>query len=113
MTQAAAMLCALVPALPCAAEALHMSGHCHATAAGRADSFELQIAGSGEVNAARLEARRATVSITGCAAAALWVHDRLEAGVSGSGAVRHFGDPAIEKSVKGSGRVERLGAGPP
>lgn len=104
---------AMLPELTARELSLHTSGHCHAMAAGRVDAFELHMAGSGEVNAARLEARRASVLITGSAATALWVRDRLEAGVTGSGAVRYFGDPVVEKRIRGSGRVERLGAAPP
>ena len=104
---------AVLPEIAARELSLHTSGHCHAMVAGRVDAFELHMAGAGEVNAARLEARRASVLIAGSAATALWVRDRLEAGVTGSGAVRYFGDPAVEKRVQGSGRVERLGAAPP
>ena len=92
---------------------VHTSGHCHAMAAGRVERFELHMAGAGEVNAARLEAARASVRIAGSAQVALWVRERLEVGITGSAAVRYFGDPTLAKTLTGPGLVERLGASPP
>ena len=104
---------ALLPATAVDELDAHLGGHCHLSAAGRARVVALSVAGAGEVNLARLEARRATVRIAGSADVAAWVHESLEAAISGSGSVRYFGDPAIRKSVSGSGAVERLGAAPP
>lgn len=92
---------------------LHTSGHSHVMAAGKAHALELDIAGSGEANLARLEARRAAVRIAGSAEVAAWVRERLVVRITGSGAVRYFGDPRVAKRIAGSGRVERLGASPP
>jgi hypothetical protein len=92
---------------------LHTSGHSHVMAAGRADALELDIAGSGEANLARLESRRAAVRIAGSAQVAAWVRERLVVRITGSGAVRYFGDAHVAKRIAGSGRVERLGAAPP
>ncbi len=92
---------------------MRASGHCHGMAAGRVERFELNLAGEGEINAARLQAAEASIGITGAAQVATWVHDRLQARITGTGAVRYFGDPVVEKSVIGRGVVERLGAAPP
>lgn len=104
---------AVLPELAAQRLSLHTSGHCHAMAAGSVEALELRMSGSGEVNAARLEAARASVRISGSAQVALWVHEALDASVAGSGSVHYFGDPAIERRVVGSGRLERLGASPP
>jgi hypothetical protein len=92
---------------------LHTSGHSHVMAAGRTDALELDIAGSGEANLARLESRRAAVRIAGSAQVAAWVRERLVVRITGSGAVRYFGDAHVAKRIAGSGHVERLGAAPP
>lgn len=93
--------------------ALRASGHSHAMAGGTADVLDLGIAGAGEMNFARLDARQARVRIAGAAQVAAWVRERLDARITGSGAVRYFGDPRVAKRIAGSGRVERLGATPP
>jgi hypothetical protein len=103
----------VLPDLDARSLSIHASGHCHAMASGRVESFQLEIAGAGEINAARLEERRARVRISGSAQAVVWVHDTLSASVTGSGAVHYFGDASVEKRVTGSGRVARLGPAPP
>ena len=103
----------VLPDLAARTLSIHASGHCHAMSSGSVESFELVVAGSGEINAARLEAGSARVRIAGSARAVLWVHDKLSASVTGSGDVHYFGDAAVEKRLIGSGRVERLGATPP
>lgn len=104
---------ASLPQLAVRQVSLETSGHCHAMLGGRAERFELRVAGAGEVNAARLEARTAKVSIAGSAQVALWVHEKLAVDVTGSGAVRYFGDPALARAVSGTARIERLGPAPP
>jgi hypothetical protein len=103
----------VLPDLAARSLAIHASGHCHAMASGKVESFELRVAGAGEINAARLEERRAAVRISGSAQAVVWVHENLSASITGAGAVHYFGDAAVEKRVVGSGRVARLGAAPP
>jgi hypothetical protein len=103
----------VLPDLAARSLSIRASGHCHAMTSGKVESFELEIAGSGEINAARLEERRAAVRISGSAQAVVWVHDWLSASVTGSGAVHYFGDAALERRLVGSGRVVRLGASPP
>lgn len=102
-----------LPDLAARSLSIQATGHCHAMSSGRVESFDLAVAGSGEINAARLEAQDAKVRITGSAQAVLWVHGKLSVSVTGSGAVHYFGDATAEKRLMGSGRVERLGAAPP
>lgn len=104
---------AMLPAVAARELDLRTSGHCHAMLGGKAERFVLGITGAGEINAARLEAREASVRVAGSAQVAAWVLRSLEARVTGSGAVRYFGDPRVEKRVIGSGVVERLGGSPP
>lgn len=92
---------------------IRTSGHAHGLAVGQADTVDLGMAGEGELNAARLDAKRAGVHIAGSATVVLWVRDALEARITGSGTVRYFGDPAVSPHVAGSGRVTRIGPSPP
>jgi len=89
------------------------SGHAHGLAIGRVDALEVGMAGEGEMNAVRLDAKRATVRIAGSAKVVVWVRDRLDASISGAGSITYFGDPRVESHVSGSGRVQRTGAAPP
>ncbi len=74
-------------------------------AAGRADSLEAALAGSGELEAAKLESKRARVTLKGSAHATVWAHDALSATVAGSGEVRYYGTPRVSQTVAGSGRI--------
>ncbi len=103
----------VLPGLRLEALSLHTRGHAHGLAIGRVDAFGLDMAGGGEMNAARLEAKRASARIEGSATAVVWVRDRLDARITGSGSVRYFGDPAVRSRIAGSGRVKRIGASPP
>ncbi|HUI99824.1 MAG TPA: head GIN domain-containing protein [Usitatibacter sp.] len=103
----------VLPELRLGTLSIRSSGHAHGLAIGRVDRFELGMAGSGEMNAARLDAASASVHIAGSATAVVWVRERLEAGITGSGSVRYFGDPGVRSRVAGSGRVRRMGASPP
>ena len=103
----------VLPDLRLRSLSIHASGHAHGLAIGRVDTFDLGMAGAGEINAARLDAKRVSANIAGSASVVAWVRDRLEARITGSGTVRYFGDPAVRSHVAGSGRVERIGAAPP
>jgi hypothetical protein len=103
----------VLPDLRLRSLSIHASGHAHGLAIGRVDTFDLAMAGAGELNAARLDAERASAHIAGSATAVLWVRDALEAQITGSGSVRYFGNPAVRSHVAGSGRVQRIGASPP
>jgi hypothetical protein len=92
---------------------LHASGHSHAMLGGRSERLAMRIAGEGEINAVRLEAAEAKVGLAGAAQVGLGVHQRLAVSVTGSGAVRYFGDPQVTRSITGTARIERLGAAPP
>lgn len=74
-------------------------------AAGRASSLDATLAGSGELEAAKLESRRIRVELDGSARATVWADDVLSAAVAGSGEVRYYGKPRVSQTVAGSGRV--------
>jgi hypothetical protein len=76
---------------------------------GNAEKLNLTISGSGSVDAMDLATGECQVSISGSGNATIYVHDELEARVSGSGHVRYKGDVArIHSRVSGSGKVRSL-----
>ncbi len=83
------------------------SGSCRLTLAGRADALAMSLSGSGTLDAARLQARVATVRISGSGDADLEVSESLSVKISGSGKVRYGGNPkTVERDISGSGSVD-------
>jgi hypothetical protein len=82
-----------------------ISGSGSATLAGRADSVDLRISGSGSYDAANLQSKSAKVSISGSGDAVVNATDSLDASVSGSGSVHYVGKPSVRSHVSGSGTV--------
>jgi len=82
------------------------SGSCRLTLAGRADALSMSLSGSGTLDAARLQARVATVKISGSGDADLEVSESLSVKISGSGKVSYAGNPkTVERDISGSGSV--------
>jgi len=86
---------------------IHASGRL--SAAGRADSLDVTVAGSGEVSAAKLESRRARVSLLGSGQATVWAKEDLNATVAGSGKIHYYGNPHLNQTVAGSGSIRQAG----
>lgn len=86
-----------------------VSGSGGLIAAGRVTTTDLNISGSGSVEARELESARASVNISGSGSATLRVRERLDATISGSGSVRYYGNPRVSQNATGSGRVVRAG----
>jgi len=90
-------------------DAIHFTigGSGRVTAAGRADTVEVAVAGSGELSAAKLESRRASIAVQGSAQADVWAKETLNATIAGSGAVTYRGSPQVHRTVVGSGTVRQ------
>jgi Putative auto-transporter adhesin, head GIN domain len=88
--------------------AIEGSGSSDIELKGSADNFDLDISGAGEVKATRLEAKNCKVSISGSGDADIFVTEKLDAEISGAGAIRYKGDPEVNKNVSGAGSVQRL-----
>ncbi len=73
--------------------------------AGRTQRLEVDIAGSGDVALFSLAARSADVAIAGSGQVDVTVSDELDAQVFGSGSVRYRGEPRVKRSIAGSGEV--------
>ncbi len=72
---------------------------------GIADALDINIPGSGDLKCYNLEARKASVKISGSGDAELWVTEDLDVDISGSGDVFYKGSPSLNVSVSGSGGV--------
>jgi hypothetical protein len=91
-----------------------ISGSGNFTADGAANSMEGSIAGSGDIRAATLSAKKVKLSIAGSGDAALWVRESLSVSVAGSGDVKYYGEGSLVKSsMAGSGSVRHMGTNPP
>jgi hypothetical protein len=87
--------------------AVTISGAGKVEAAGRADSQDIDISGSGSYQAENLESEEVKIEVKGSGSATVNVSDELDAKVSGSGSVYYTGDPVVNRNVRGSGRVAK------
>lgn len=78
-------------------------------AAGQVDNQEIQLCGSSEYNAPKLESKAVNLDISGSGEATVLVRDALYARISGSGKVNFYGTPSVTKHMSGSGELKRLG----
>ena len=87
--------------------AIVIRGNGRVAAAGRAGSLDATISGSGEVEAPKLETRRARVTLNGSAQATVRAQETLNATVAGSGEIKYYGKPRVTQTVAGSGRIRQ------
>ncbi len=78
-------------------------------AGGRTGRLDAVLAGAGDFDGGALRADAASVESTGVVVATLWATDQLYVSVTGSGAVRYYGEPQVSSSVTGIGTIEALG----
>jgi hypothetical protein len=95
----------VIDALDATALSASIAGSGDLTASGRTDSLDVHIAGSGDLNAGRLESRSARIAVSGSGDATVWARESLSASIAGSGDVRYFGTPQVKRTVVGSGKV--------
>jgi hypothetical protein len=79
------------------------------TAAGRVDTLDVSLAGSGELLAGKLQSSRVKVGLHGSGEATLRAKDELKAVIAGSGQINYYGKPKISSDVAGSGRLRQVG----
>jgi hypothetical protein len=75
---------------------------------GSSNEFNVEINGSGSVNAKEFSTLRSKVRISGSGEVKLFAEESLEANVSGSGVVRYRGNAAVDKKISGSGEVIKI-----
>ncbi len=87
--------------------ALSIAGSGDVVIAGSADEARIGIAGSGDVDARKLAAKRVSISISGSGDAHVNASEAIEAKVAGSGDVSYSGHPHdVSRRVSGSGSIE-------
>ncbi len=88
---------------------ISVNGSGDVSAAGNADSVDVEISGSGDVSLRKLVAREVTVKVAASGDADVHATEKLTASVTGSGDIRYAGSPKkVERNVKGSGSIEAL-----
>ena len=88
---------------------MNISGSGDISLAGSANYIDVRISGSGGVDSRDLEADGCEVSISGSGNATVYVKERLEARISGSGNVRYKGDVTkVNSRVSGSGSIRSI-----
>lgn len=75
---------------------------------GKADFYNASITGSGKIRADNLEAKNASIIITGSGDCRVNVSEQLHAKITGSGDVSYKGYPRITKKITGSGSVKSI-----
>jgi hypothetical protein len=83
----------------------HISGSGEINLQGDAYIHELDISGSGKLNAFDLYTTKTDVNISGSGKSDVRVSEALKANISGSGTVRYKGNPSVSTSVSGSGKI--------
>jgi hypothetical protein len=87
--------------------ALSIAGSGDVVVSGTADEARFGIAGSGDIDARNLGAKKVGVSISGSGDAHVNATETLDAKVAGSGDVTYSGHPHdVSRRVSGSGSVE-------
>lgn len=79
------------------------------TVSGAVDTQEVTILDTATYQGENLESSEAEVQVEGAGEATLWVQERLDISLPGSGTVRYYGNPTMTEDVTGSGTVEHLG----
>ena len=75
---------------------------------GSANSLNIEINGSGTIDASKFSTIKAKTKLSGSGEADLMVSESLEASVSGSGKVNYRGNAEVDKNISGSGEVRKL-----
>jgi len=86
---------------------LAIMGSSSASLSGKAQTFEVNLSGSGSIQAHELIAKNVDLVISGTGSANVYATDSLDATVSGTGNVRYSGNPAqVHQNVSGTGSIK-------
>ena len=90
--------------------AIDVSGSGKLSVDGVANTVTISLDGSGEINADKLLAKKATVALSGSGKVMVFASEELEVTLSGSGQIQYSGDPPkISKNISGSGTMSSSG----
>lgn len=82
-----------------------VQGAVNAVVAGRAERQNVDIAGVGNYDAGELNTAMADLRLRGANSSEVWVTDRLEVDIAGTGSVTCRGNPEVTKYIHGWGYV--------
>jgi hypothetical protein len=88
--------------------ALDINGSGDAKLEGRIVKFTVSVNGTGDVDALKLAARTATITIAGSGDVKTAASESLTATIMGTGDVEYAGSPKVTKTVMGSGEVKQV-----
>jgi hypothetical protein len=94
------------PHLSARTVSLGISGGGKMTVAGEAQSVNVQISGSGNVQTGELATQVAEVRISGSGNVMVNAMQTLDVHISGSGSVKYTGQPQINQRISGAGSIE-------
>jgi hypothetical protein len=77
-------------------------------AAGKVKSATISSSGAGDIDANRLQAEKARVTVAGAASVNVYATEQLDVTISGVGSVTYSGNPkSVNKNVSGFGSVKQ------
>ena len=86
---------------------ISISGAGSASIAGRANDLSFTVSGAGSLDAADLQANRATVSVSGAGDVTVNASDELDVRVSGAGNIWYVGSPKLQSRISGAGSIKQ------
>ena len=87
---------------------VQLSGSANARLAGQANELNLELGGSGSLDAGALQVRRARAEMGGSSHARVWASESLGGAIGGSSQLRYRGEARVNVARGGSARVELL-----
>ena len=75
---------------------------------GFTDRSNMNITGSGDINALNLESNDCFVNITGTGDMYVWANDLLDGEILGSGSIYYVGNPSIDVRITGTGNIYKF-----
>ena len=86
-----------------------VNGSGNISASGSATDSKIEINGSGDLDLSLFESKIVKASINGSGDCLVWVLDKLDARISGSGSIKYKGEPKVFNSyTSGSGNISKL-----
>lgn len=79
---------------------------------GTAKNQKISIQGPGRFSAAKLKSENIEIDIAGPGNAEIWVTNKLEVKIGGSGQIQYYGSPTVTSNISATGKLENLGLKP-
>jgi hypothetical protein len=93
--------------LDSASLSMSISGAGSSRIAGRSNDLSISVSGAGSLNAVDLQAKRATVIVSGAGDVTVNANDELDARASGAGTIRYIGSPKLQARISGAGSIKQ------